>query len=269
MTRRRFAEVVRAPVVDLALACCLVAAEADPDADVDAVVAAAAAELDRLATTVLGAVTEVDRALALQKALGADAGFRGRPGDYDHLRSSLLPDVLRRRRGLPILLSVVWVAVAARAGIPAVPIALPGKVVVRVGADVFVDPSEGGVLLAHADLDRIVRELTGQPLRPEHLAPADPVELLLRVLTNVRVLMARDRTLSGVRTRLWAVELSLLLPRHPFDLRRERGALLVQLGEFTAGAAELEEWADVVAGSDPEVAEQARRDARSARARLN
>jgi hypothetical protein len=92
--------------------------------------------------------------------------------------------------------------------------------------------------------------------------------LLLRVLTNIRALTARrERSLETVRTRLWATELSLLLPRHPLDLRRERGELLVRLGALVEGAVELEEFAAVV--PDEAAAEQARRTARLARARLN
>jgi hypothetical protein len=68
---------------------------------------------------------------------------------------------------------------------------------------------------------------------------------------------------------LWATELSLLLPRHPLALRRERGELLVRLGEHLAGAAELERYADIVEDSDEGQASQCRREARQARAQLN
>jgi regulator of sirC expression with transglutaminase-like and TPR domain len=115
-----------------------------------------------------------------------------------------------------------------------------------------------------------VRAATGAPLRPEDLEPADPLDLLLRLLTNVRALAARqDRALESARTRLWAVELSLLLPRHPVGLRRERGELLVRLGNHLGGAAELEAYAQVVEGADPVAAGQALGAARLARARLN
>jgi hypothetical protein len=102
--------------------------------------------------------------------------------------------------------------------------------------------------------------------------PAVPVldgaDLVLRVLTNIRALTERQgRSLETARTRLWATELALLLPRHPLDLRRERGELLVRLGDHVAGAEELEAYAEVV--PDDDVAEQSRRAARLARSRLN
>ena len=268
-TRARFAEVVRAPTVDLALACVLVGGEVQADLEVDR----ALAELDALA---LSARPYVPRgcppaaaAEGLRVALGERAGFGGSGGDYTDVRSSLLHEVVRRRRGLPLTLSILWVEVARRLGVQADPVALPGHVVVRIGEQ-FLDPFEGGRVLDLDDLSARVRSVTGAPLRTEHLEPAEPLELLLRLLTNVRVLAARqDRTLEGHRMRLWAVELSLLLPRHPVELRRERGELLVRLGDFPGGAQELEHYAEVVEDADPAAAEHALREARLSRARLN
>jgi hypothetical protein len=68
---------------------------------------------------------------------------------------------------------------------------------------------------------------------------------------------------------LWAVELSLLLPAHPARLRYERAQLLVRSGDFLAGAAELEAYADVVGAVDAPAAEMVRAQARAARAMLN
>jgi regulator of sirC expression with transglutaminase-like and TPR domain len=273
-SRARFAEVVRAEPVDVGLACLLVGAEVDPALDVDE-------GLRRLDDLAAAAAPEVPRragvheaAEGLRRALGGVAGFAGSEEDYVDLRSSLLHEVLRRRRGLPLTLSVVWVEVAARLGVPAHPIALPGHVVVGVGDPqdelVVVDPFAGGRVLDAAETGALVRRLTGGAASPEALRPVDPVDLLLRLLTNVRVLTSRlPPSLDAARTRLWATELSLLLPRHSLELRRERGELLVRLGDHLAGAAELDLFADVVADDDQAAAEAARREARSARARLN
>ena len=237
MSRERFAEVVRADPVDVGLACALIGAEAEPDLDVREPLV----ELDVLAAKVTS-----DDLGGLQRALGR---FRGEPDAYDDLRSSLLHQVLRRGSGLPILLSVVWCEVAARRGIPCVPLAQPGHVLVSVDG-VVVDPFDGGAVV---DVEPA----------PE-LAPGD---LLLRVLTNIRALSARS--LDGARTQLWAVELSLLLPRHPLGLRREQGELLVRLGDYLGGAAVLEDYASLVDGVDDDAAAASRRAAGLARSRLN
>ena len=267
-TRKRFAEVVRSEPVDVGLACLLVGAEVDLDLDVDAALAA----LDALAATVHlppgPPVSPLAAAEALRRALGERAGFSG--GSFEQLRSSLLSEVIRHGKGLPLLLSVVWVEVARRRGIPAYAVGLPGRVVVCVGdaedEHVVVDPYDGGRLVSPDQLAVLV----GRPVLLADLGPVRPEDLLLRLLTNIRALTARQRLgLPTAATRLWAVELSLLLPRHPVALRRERGELLVRLGNHLAGAEELETYAAVVEDADEQGAAQARRSARSARAQLN
>ena len=239
-SRERFAELVRSPDCDVAEACLLIGCEVEPDL----LVTDYLVELDVLAAT----VTSKDVG-GLQRALGA---FHGEATDYEDLRASLLHAVLRRRRGLPILLSVVWTEVARRVGLEASALGLPGHVLTLVGGTV-VDPFSGGTVV-HAPHEPVL----------------DPVSLLLRVLNNVRALTERQgMSLDSVRTRLWATELSLLLPRHPVELRREQGELLLRLGSFVAGAEALEAYAEAVEAAAPAQAEDARRHARLGRARLN
>ncbi|CAO5181768.1 Protein SirB1 N-terminal domain-containing protein [Frankia sp. AiPs1] len=205
---------------------------------------------------------------ALHEALGLDAGFAGTADDYEDLRSSLLPDVLRRRRGLPILLSIVWLEVARRLGIAAYPVGLPGHVVVAVGSPedfVLVDPFAAGRLLTIHDAAAKVRA-SGVAFSRAHLAPMTAADVLTRILGNIRVLAART---DAPRTRLWAVELSLLLPHHPATLRRERGELRIRLGDFLGGAQDLTAFADSVTAVEPTAAAAARQAAITARARLN
>jgi regulator of sirC expression with transglutaminase-like and TPR domain len=205
---------------------------------------------------------------ALRVTLGERAGFGGQAADYDDLASSLLPRVLERRGGLPILLSVVWLEVARRAGIPAYPIALPGHFIVGVGTpgnSVLVDPFAGGRTISVHEAAEKVRT-SGTAFIRAHLAPAPRLEVVMRILTNIRVWATRT---DSPKSRLWAVELSLLLPRHPASLRRERGELLVRLGDFLGGSRELETFAEAVAPVEPAAAAAARRLAVSARARLN
>jgi regulator of sirC expression with transglutaminase-like and TPR domain len=273
-TRARFAEVVRSEPLDLGLACLLIGGEVEPGFDVDRPLAV----LDALTATARPHVPRGGgvRAAAegLRVALGEQAGFAGFAEDYEDLRSSLLHQVLRRGRGLPILLSVVWLEVAARLDVPAYAVGLPGHVVVGIGdpedEHVLVDPFAGGRLLTLGDVEHRVQATTGRALVAGDLAPLPASDVLLRLLTNVRVLTTRQApSLDVARTRLWAVELSLLLPKHPLDLRRERGELLVRLGRHLAGAEELELYAMAVEDVDAAASEQVRREARLARAQLN
>ncbi|MGV9887418.1 transglutaminase family protein [Streptomyces sp. NPDC003395] len=267
---RRFAEEARAERPDLSALCLLIGAVADGSLD-DAGIDAAQVELDRLAGQLPfrpGGPAEWAR--ALHRVLGERLDFHGTPADYRLLESSLLHEVLRRRRGLPILLSVVWMEVARRAGAPVYGVALPGHFVVGFGPEsdqVLADPFAHGRVLAGTDAELLVVTATGAPLDPSYLTPADSLDVVLRILNNIRAWAAARPERSDVA--LWAVDLSLLLPSHPARLRHERAQILVRRGEFLAGAEELEAYAEVVAAVDEPAAERLRAEARAARALLN
>ena len=243
-------------------------AEIDP---VDAV----EIELDRL-TGLLPYATDrspLEWARAMERLLGGECGFGGAPADYRRLESSLLHRVLSRRRGLPILLSVVWIEVARRAGAPVYGVALPGHFVVGFGdpsgEHALADPFAGGRPLSPQDAELLTARATGtRPrLSPATFQPAGPREIVLRILNNIRAWAAARPEHSAVQ--LWALDLSLLLPHHPARLRFERGQLLAERGEFLRGAEEMDEYARAVSAMEPNAADSARRSARSARSRLN
>ncbi|MFJ1706500.1 transglutaminase family protein [Kitasatospora sp. NPDC088346] len=288
-SRSRFRTEARAEHPDPVLLCLLAAAEhtlgdlgrpegPDEPPTLDTLLSACHAALDRHAAAIRHAVRErapggpAETAALLAAVLGGRERFHGRQADYRRLESSLLPDVLRRRRGLPITLSLVWCAVAARAGLTVHGIALPGHFIVAVGGPeageefVLADPFHGGRLLDLQDAARLV-QAAGQRFSPDMLSPAQPLDVVLRVLANIRG-WAADRPEHG-RTQLWATELALLLPRHPAQLRLERAELLVRTGDFLAGAAEMDSYAEILDAFDPEAAQRVRQEAKAARHRLN
>ncbi|HVF18953.1 MAG TPA: transglutaminase-like domain-containing protein [Mycobacteriales bacterium] len=270
-SRAQFAEVVRAAEVDLGLACLLVGAEVQPDLDVPAGLGQLDALASAAAARIGAAAAQYDVAVALGEALGRAAGFHGTAEDYGHLRSSLLHEVLTRRRGLPILLSVVYTEVGRRLGRPVHGLGLPGHFVVGVfgtASPVLLDPFDHGRVTAADELAARIEALTGPgtDVSADLLRPWDAVAILGRVLANIR---AHSANADALRTRLWATELSLLLPRHPVSLRRERGEMLAQLGDYVGAAAQLEDYAEVVADADPDASELSLRQAQLVRSRLS
>lgn len=271
-TRQRFRAIVHGsdPDAELELACLLIAADFMPELD-EAAIDRWLGVLDALARTV---PAEGDPVRRLRSALGH---FHGDAGVYDDLRASLLPEVLLRRRGLPILLAIVWIAVARRAGVPAWGLGLPGHYVVGVGdptgAYELVDPFSGGAPV------RLAQRAPAAGLGP--VQPWGAVATLGRVLANIR--RWADRA-DRVRVNLRALELTMLLPTYQAALRREHGRLLIRCGDFLGGAQELEtyaralgrsSWTSQASGESAEgspmaaEAEDALREARTARASLN
>ncbi len=151
-----------------------------------------------------GAHGPAERALALGQALRL---FRGDLDDPQAARNSHLTRVLTRHRGLPILLSAVWMLIGRGAGLAVDGVGLPARFVVRVGGPdgVLVDPFEQGALRTVDDCRRLVGRLAGVPWNDGFLRAVRPDELLARVLRNlVGTYQATDDDLPLYRVaRLW------------------------------------------------------------------
>lgn len=118
-------------------------------------------------------------------------GFRGNSEQYNDPRNSFLNDVLDRQIGIPITLSIVYVDIATRLGIPAYGIGLPGHYIVGVRereADIWLDPFYGGRRLDLTDCSEVIRMATGYegPLEASWFAPYPPRAILARILSNLR-----------------------------------------------------------------------------------
>lgn len=162
--------------------------------------AGALARLDELAAEVADADEGGGDGLdALAGVLGRRHGFAGDPKHYDDPRNSMLDIVLERRAGLPILLSIVYVEVARRAGLALSGVGLPGHFVVGrlQPPPVLLDPFAGGVRIDPADLDL------------EHVRPWGPHETALRMLNNLVGAYTRRHDLARA---IRAAEMRLELP---------------------------------------------------------
>jgi regulator of sirC expression with transglutaminase-like and TPR domain len=170
---------------------------------------AALAELDRLAELVVreGLGGEPHEQLAvLEEVLGRREGLLGDVEDYDNPDNSMLDLVLSRRRGLPILLSVVWVEVGRRLGMPLRGVGLPGHYVAGWFGDgdpILVDPFRGGALIADA-------------VAPAAAVPTSPHLTALRMCSN---LVAAYERRGDIGRMLTAARLRLELPLDERDRR--------------------------------------------------
>jgi regulator of sirC expression with transglutaminase-like and TPR domain len=167
--------------------------------DGDAAVArldALGAELARVAGRIEPSPLELS--LACAQLLGREHGFDGDREHYDDPDNSMLDLVLSRRRGLPIVLSVVYMEVSRRAGIALVGVGLPGHFVVgHFGSDppVLLDPFNGGALL--------------ETPTSEAVRPWDHPGIATRMLNN---LVASYQRRGDLGRAIRAAELRLMLP---------------------------------------------------------
>ncbi|MFW5933287.1 MAG: SirB1 family protein [Actinomycetota bacterium] len=269
-SRERLRRLVRRPNADPAEAALLCCAEVEPHLDVDAALLRFDALADRLRGDGLTGDQPRSAATELAHELAGQQGFCGDPGhagDPDH---GLLTRVLETKRGLPITLGIVYVAVARRLAVPAFLVNLPGHVVVGVGDDsppVLIDAFNAGQLLDEQAAAHRVEQTTGGrlPFKRAMLRPAPTAMVVRRLLNN----LTRDfEHADRLDDALWTVELKLLLPnQHPND-HRELGRLLHGLGRYDEAARAYEAFLAATSDEAPG-REQARRAAVDARARMN
>ena len=229
----RFAALVAEPDDALPLdeAMLIVAAQAHPDLDV----ARERARLDELAAGVDDPSLE-----GVVERLCVELGFTGDDDDYYAARNSLLPDVVERRRGIPISLGVVAMEVGRRCGVDVVGVGLPGHFLVRAGSRPHrhVDLFHGGRELDQDEVRRLFRQVTGgAPWDPAYLRPCGHRQILVRVLSNLAGAHRRAGDREGL---CWALQLRHRLPGVTVTERRELGLLLGASGRFDEGAEVLE-----------------------------
>jgi regulator of sirC expression with transglutaminase-like and TPR domain len=133
------------------------------------------------------AETPVERADALASVLAGEFGFTGDTETYDDPANADLIDVLDRRRGLPVSLSILWVAMARRLGWSADVLDVPGHVLVVIGAEaapVVVDPFAGGVRIDAERLAALVETFAGAGRAVTHVSAMPNRAVLVRLLQN-------------------------------------------------------------------------------------
>ncbi len=170
----------------LDLACALVASAIDQSADVGAIIVGLDKVADLCPPSFEGIV----------ETLFASGMFVGDSDDYHDPRNSLLNEVLARKIGMPITLSVVAMEVGKRVGVPIRGVGLPGHFVIRdKESGTFADPFGGGMRYDEPGMITSWEQRMGgaAEFRPSMLTPTGAHEIVLRILNNLKQsLVTRD-----------------------------------------------------------------------------
>jgi regulator of sirC expression with transglutaminase-like and TPR domain len=214
----RFSEVVMRDDFPLDQAALLIGAWDYPERDVDTY----RDQLDAIASSAAPEVARasggIGRARAISDCLFERLGFCGNTDDYYDPRNSFLADVLDRRTGIPISLSVLYLEVARRVGVLAQGVNFPGHFLVRVAIEdawLFVDPFAAGRALTPADLEALLRKTTTPDavLEPSVIAAASKRQIVSRMLVNLAGIYGRQGDL--VRSLDVLERLAVLEPSNP------------------------------------------------------
>lgn len=194
-------------------------------------------------------------------------GFSGNADDYYDPANSWLDQVVARRTGIPITLSLVMIEVGRRIGIALDGIGMPGHFLVGTRTDPpeIFDPFSGGIKLDAAACESRLRASVGPSaaLHPGYLAPVSPRQLLHRMANNLRQVHLRRNELPKLAA---IMRVLCSFPGAPSESHLELAGVLAQLGDFGVAA-------DVLDGLTPRASADARPRLRAKaaglRARLN
>src|SRR5688500_9507845 len=249
-----FADVLRRDdaQIDLVRACLLIAQDAYPGLDIERYLGEVERMALRLRPGAARCSSPEERVIALNQFLFEDLGFWGNTSEYYDPRNSYLNEVIDRRTGIPITLSVLYMELGRKIGLPLEGVSFPGHFLVRVrmrGGMLVLDPFAGGEPQSEDDLrarlERVIpRDVTGGvPVRElpleQFLEPATNRQILARLLRNLKGIYRQaempERMLDVLNRAL------VVSPDSTSDLR-DRGVVYEQLQAYRAALRDLTDY---------------------------
>jgi regulator of sirC expression with transglutaminase-like and TPR domain len=178
----------------------------------------------------------------LNEALFVQEGLKGNADDYYDPRNSYLNEVLERKEGIPISLSIIYIEVARRIGFPVQGVGLPGHFIVKHVAgdqEILVDPFNQGRRLTLMDCQEMLDKVYGEHLtmQPTHLQGMEKRAIVSRMLFNLKGIYYQK---EDYQKALSIVERILMLNPGMLTEIRDRGILLMQTSLFSNALADLE-----------------------------
>jgi len=198
--------------INLAGSALLIARTAHPTLDADGCLARLDAMAEDVRERLEPDYTPVDAMLELNQYLFNEQGFSGNRDAYYDPHNSFLNDVLERRTGIPITLSLLYLEIGWRIGLELEGVGFPGHFLVKMQVnegEVFLDPFNQGASLEMEELEERAEQVLGgnrplRPLLPAILAPVGKREILVRMLRNLKaVYLRRDDHQEALRIIEW------------------------------------------------------------------
>jgi regulator of sirC expression with transglutaminase-like and TPR domain len=233
----------------LAEACLLVAQDAYPELDVRHYLG----RIEALAATVKSRLSSdafaEQKVMVLNRYLFNELGFRGNAGDYYDPRNSYLNQVLERRTGIPITLSILYMELGGRLGLRFEGVSFPGHFLVKLrvtGGQLVLDPFLGGEAQSESELRARLAQVMPQrdaetlPL-PQYLEAASARQILARVLRNLKgIYLQSEQAQNALRV----MQRMVMVAPHAAEEVRDRGLAYYKLECFRAALADLLDYLD-------------------------
>ena len=219
--------------IDLAKGALLIAKDAYADLDIEVYLQRLNQMAEELQSQIGKEADTRDQINHLNRYLFEAQGFTGSSQEnYYDARNSYLNEVLERKIGIPITLSVVYMEIGKRIGLPLVGVGFPGHFIIKHrDLETVIDPFEEGQILSDADLSERLTQLFREPvsMHPRFLQAVTNKEILARMLRNLRQIHFREgEHQKAVRT---AEQITWLAPESAQDYR-DLGYLYYQVNAY-------------------------------------
>lgn len=219
-----------------------------PDLDVEAYLSELAAMGREAAGYVRGDLET--RVHGLCRYLFHEMGFRGNDRQYYDARNSYLNQVMDRRKGIPITLSLLAMTIGEHVGLKVEGVGLPGHFVARAvedGKSVLFDPFHGGRTLTPEICEQLVARVTGMSFQATETALAAVAvgPFVLRMLMNLKGVYLRDEDFARAAR---VIERIRQLNPHDVHERRDLGVCLLNAGQPGKAIDHLTAYLDARAG---------------------
>jgi regulator of sirC expression with transglutaminase-like and TPR domain len=244
--RQSFSEIAALDEVSLSLdrAALAIASEEYPSLDIQAylrkidTLAARAEVLIGIDRTPVNVIESINEVLFVQEAL------RGNSDDYYDPRNSYLNEVLDRKLGIPLSLSVIYMEVAKRIDFPIHGIGFPGHFLVKhiaTDRDIIIDPYNLGRILTPNDCQELLDKIHkgAMEMNASLLQPMEKRMILTRMLYNLKGIYTQNE--QYIKALSVIDKILMLNPWTPSELR-DRGLLYMQTSLFAKALADLESY---------------------------
>ena len=194
---------------------------------------------------------------SLNRLLFEEENFAGNEEEYDDPRNSYLNDVLDRKIGIPITLSLVYQEVARRCGLPVVGVGFPGHFLAKYLAesgDILLDPFHRGAILSLQDCEEKLKTQFGEKaeFRPSFLLVASTQQTLTRMLNNLKAAFFRRKDFAKV---LMMIEMALAVDPASRQEIHDRGMVYFLLRRYPEAKTDLRAYIDLAPPDDPQIRE--------------
>lgn len=257
--------------VDLVVAALEIARDAQPQLDFEPTLSKIRKAVSELTRPIAMAGDEISELNLLVGYLSDELNLHGQYDSFDSPECSYLNCVMESGRGIPISLSIIYMAIANELGIPLIGVAAPSHFLTQLQTDrevLYVDAFRRGHIMSERECVQWLHELTEMPMAEiwPSLKPTNERKIMIRMLNNLKAVFGNDNQWGSA----WRVQRRLaLLSPGSYREKRDLAVLALRAGRGGEAVTQLESCITVCSPEERPQLQQYLREAQKEAPRYN